>query len=239
MMLHRFQDRGEPIVRHAQDGRAHAARRAVAQRRGRDRRPREAGRGRGARRPHRLVGRGAGRDGRRRRRGGRVGGGAADEAARPPAAAHGARGALDQRGERRQRRPGVRATRTRASSTSTCWRWSRTTACSTRRASCSPAPTPRPRVVQQVAGLLQSIGATGVQRVDGEPGGGHHARWARPGCPAMELDVDGTRYFWYHHTEGDTLDKLDPGRGGALRGGDGGDGVRRRGPAGRLPHATN
>ena len=26
----------------------------------------------------------------------------------------------------------------------------------------------------------------------------------------MELDVDGSRYFWYHHSEGDTLDKLDP-----------------------------
>jgi carboxypeptidase Q len=26
----------------------------------------------------------------------------------------------------------------------------------------------------------------------------------------MELDVDGSRYFWYHHSEGDMLDKLDP-----------------------------
>ena len=31
----------------------------------------------------------------------------------------------------------------------------------------------------------------------------------------MELDVDGGRYFWYHHSEGDMLDKLDPGRDGA------------------------
>jgi carboxypeptidase Q len=24
------------------------------------------------------------------------------------------------------------------------------------------------------------------------------------------LDVDETRYFWYHHSDGDTIDKLDP-----------------------------
>jgi carboxypeptidase Q len=27
----------------------------------------------------------------------------------------------------------------------------------------------------------------------------------------MELDVDGSRYFWYHHSDADMLDKLDPG----------------------------
>ena len=68
MLLHRMQDRGEPLTRDARDGRARPARRAVAQRRGRAPRAREAGRGGGDRRAHRLVGRGAGRDGRRRRR---------------------------------------------------------------------------------------------------------------------------------------------------------------------------
>lgn len=32
----------------------------------------------------------------------------------------------------------------------------------------------------------------------------------REGMPGMGLRVDGTKYFWYHHTPADTMDKLDP-----------------------------
>jgi carboxypeptidase Q len=30
------------------------------------------------------------------------------------------------------------------------------------------------------------------------------------GMPGMGLEVESTRYFWYHHTDADTLDKLNP-----------------------------
>lgn len=34
--------------------------------------------------------------------------------------------------------------------------------------------------------------------------------WARAGIAAIDLNQDGTRYFDYHHTPDDTLDKVDP-----------------------------
>ena len=30
------------------------------------------------------------------------------------------------------------------------------------------------------------------------------------GVPGMGLNTDAARYFWFHHSDGDTLDKLDP-----------------------------
>ena len=30
------------------------------------------------------------------------------------------------------------------------------------------------------------------------------------GVPGMGLSVDGTKYFWYHHSDADTVDKLNP-----------------------------
>ena len=71
------------------------------------------------------------------------------------------------------------------------------------------APDSVAEVVRQVAGLLGAIGATSVQRVAESPAADIEAL-ARLGVPTMELDVDGSRYFWYHHSEADTLDKLDP-----------------------------
>jgi carboxypeptidase Q len=64
-------------------------------------------------------------------------------------------------------------------------------------------------VVQQVAGLMQPINATGVQRVDGSPAA-DITPLGEAGVATMEIDTEGSRYFWYHHSDGDTLDKLDP-----------------------------
>jgi carboxypeptidase Q len=62
-------------------------------------------------------------------------------------------------------------------------------------------------IVQQIGTLLESIGASRVSRGGG---GSDIAPLMREGVPGMGLDVDGTRYFWYHHSNGDTVDKLDP-----------------------------
>ncbi|HEX2635580.1 MAG TPA: M20/M25/M40 family metallo-hydrolase, partial [Gemmatimonadales bacterium] len=51
-------------------------------------------------------------------------------------------------------------------------------------------------VIRQVAALMQPIGATGLERVDGSPAADTEPL-AAAGIPAMELDVDGSRYFWY------------------------------------------
>jgi len=55
--------------------------------------------------------------------------------------------------------------------------------------------------------LLTGIGATAAARGEGEADIGP---LLAAGVPGAGLDVDGTRYFWFHHTAADTPDKLDP-----------------------------
>ncbi len=62
-------------------------------------------------------------------------------------------------------------------------------------------------IARDIASLLSSIGATSVN-----PGGpdADVEPLAKGGVPAVSLAVDSTRYFWYHHSEADTMDKLSP-----------------------------
>lgn len=62
-------------------------------------------------------------------------------------------------------------------------------------------------IVKAVGALLKGIDADSISR----PGGGADiGPLMQRGVPGMGLDVAGERYFWYHHSNGDTVDKLDP-----------------------------
>ncbi len=62
-------------------------------------------------------------------------------------------------------------------------------------------------VVQEIGRILEPIGAGAVTRGGG---GADIGPMMRQGMPGMGLRVEPERYFWYHHTHADTLDKLDP-----------------------------
>lgn len=62
------------------------------------------------------------------------------------------------------------------------------------------------KIVTQVGALLERIGAG---EIGASGGGADIGPIMQTGVPGMGLDVDGTKYFWFHHTEADTIDKLD------------------------------
>jgi carboxypeptidase Q len=62
-------------------------------------------------------------------------------------------------------------------------------------------------MVKDIASLLAPIGADSATAGGG---GADTAPIAALGVPTMSPNVDGTRYFWYHHSAADTMDKLDP-----------------------------
>lgn len=57
--------------------------------------------------------------------------------------------------------------------------------------------------------VLQSFGATALQS-SSYPPGADIADMSEAGVPALGLDQDGRRYFDYHHSAADTLDKIVP-----------------------------
>lgn len=60
-------------------------------------------------------------------------------------------------------------------------------------------------IVQAVGELLDPIDAGNITRGGG---GADIGPLMREGVPGMGLHVDGSRYFWYHHSPADTIDKL-------------------------------
>ena len=63
-------------------------------------------------------------------------------------------------------------------------------------------------VARSVGPLLARIGAGAIEREESSPGADISPLVAM-GVPGMGLNVDPTRYFWYHHSEADTFDILD------------------------------
>jgi carboxypeptidase Q len=62
-------------------------------------------------------------------------------------------------------------------------------------------------MVQQIGRLLEPIGAGEIRRGGG---GADIGPIMEQGVPGLGLNVEGERYFWYHHSDADTIDKLDP-----------------------------
>ena len=62
-------------------------------------------------------------------------------------------------------------------------------------------------IIKEIGTLLDRIEAGNITRGGG---GADIGPLMREGVPGMGLRVDGSKYFWYHHTHADTLDKLDP-----------------------------
>ena len=63
------------------------------------------------------------------------------------------------------------------------------------------------KTIQEIATLLQAIGADTIGAVGGGADIGPSVQAA--GIPALSLEVEGN-YFLIHHTEADTVDKIDP-----------------------------
>ncbi len=62
-------------------------------------------------------------------------------------------------------------------------------------------------MIRDMASLLAPIKATNITEGGADADTGPIIAL---GVPGLSLNVDGTRYFWYHHSAADMMDKLDP-----------------------------
>jgi carboxypeptidase Q len=62
-------------------------------------------------------------------------------------------------------------------------------------------------LLTEIAKLLEPVGSSTMTRGGG---GADIGPIMNEGVPGMGLNVEGSRYFWYHHTNADYVDKLDP-----------------------------
>ena len=62
-------------------------------------------------------------------------------------------------------------------------------------------------MITEIARLLEPLNAG---TISGNGGGADIGPLIERGVPGMGLVVDGSKYFWYHHTNADTVDKVDP-----------------------------
>ncbi len=63
------------------------------------------------------------------------------------------------------------------------------------------------QIVKEIGALLDRIGSGEVSRGGG---GADIGPLMALGVPGMGLQVENEHYFWYHHSDADTIDKLDP-----------------------------
>jgi carboxypeptidase Q len=62
-------------------------------------------------------------------------------------------------------------------------------------------------IMKQIGALLNRVGPIAI----GANGDGADIEpMMELGVPGVGLEVDGSKYFWFHHTDADTVDKLDP-----------------------------
>lgn len=66
------------------------------------------------------------------------------------------------------------------------------------------------RATSDMTAIAQLLGGISATRVEGGGDDADISPLVASGVPGLSLKTDPSRYFWYHHTNGDTVDKLDP-----------------------------